>query len=87
MTTAQVPNTPLLTPASAAMLMAYVDDAPNWGGEPLLGGNIPFTAADRGNLTDLKRKGLLTTFSDAGDEWVQFTPAGLALAAELAATR
>lgn len=71
-----------LTNASLELFLALVEDAPNWSGEPLFGGNVGGSKADEGNLTDLKRKGLLTTLDDGGDAFVIFTDAGKALAAE-----
>ena len=37
---------------------------------------------ERGNLTQLKRAGLLTTFRSDGEEFVEFTAAGEALAGD-----
>jgi hypothetical protein len=71
-----------LTPTSLALFLAYADDAGNWSGNPWVDGNISLDAAGRGNLTDLKRKGLLITQEDDGDAFIIFTPAGVALAAE-----
>jgi hypothetical protein len=73
--------TPTLTPASHALFIAYAMDAGNWGGTPLVGGNVGGSKADAGNLTDLKQKGLLETFDDAGDAFVLFTDAGKEYAA------
>ena len=60
-----------LTPASAELLRLYADDAGNWSGMPLVGGNVGGVKEDRGNLTDLKIKGLIRTFDDEGT-WVIF---------------
>lgn len=46
-----------------------------------IGGNVGGGREDRGNLTQLKRAGLITTFADEGCTWITFTPAGVALAA------
>lgn len=70
-----------LTPASLELFLKFARDAGNWSGTPLVGGNFEFTAADRGNLTDLKVKGLVRTFRDEGHDWVEFLPAGRELAA------
>jgi len=70
-----------LTPDSLALFLAYADDAGNWSGNPWVDGNISLSAAGRGNLTDLKRKGLLETQTDDGDAYIIFTDAGKALAA------
>lgn len=71
-----------LTPASLALFLAYAKDAKNWNGTPLVGGNVGASPADKGNLTDLKTKGLVETFRDDGCTWLEFTDAGKALAAE-----
>lgn len=65
-----------LTKASRELFLAYAEDAGNWNGTPLLGGNVPHTPADDGNLTDLKKKGLLTTEESDGELWVVFTELG-----------
>lgn len=70
-----------LTAASLELFKALAKDAPNWAGSPLLGGNVATDAASRGNVTDLKSKGLITTFRDEGCTWVDFTAAGRELAA------
>ena len=70
-------NAIILTDASKALFVAYANDAGNWNGTPMVGGNVGGSKEDRGNLTDLKRKGLLTTFRDEGLDWVSFTDAGL----------
>lgn len=44
----------------------------NWNGTPLLS----ITKEQRGNLSDLKKKGLLKTFKDEGCDWVTFTDEG-----------
>lgn len=73
---------PKITEASLALFLLYAEDAGNWSGTPLVGGNVGGSKEDRGNLTQLKRAGLITTFVDEGFAWVIFTPAGVALAAE-----
>jgi len=67
------------------LFVMYVNDAGNWSGEPLVGGNVSLLGSkeDRGLLTHLKRAGLVTTFVDEGNSWIQFTDAGKAFAAEL----
>lgn len=65
------------------MFLFYAADAGNWGGNPWLDGNRDFTAADRGNLTQLKQAGLLVAQDHGeGDVYIVFTDAGKALAAE-----
>ena len=72
-----------LTPRSYELLIDHMKDAPNWSGAPLVGGNVKFTKEDRGNLTQLKRAGLITTQLDEGNVWMYFTASGKELAAEL----
>jgi len=72
-----------LTDSSLTLFTALVKDAGNWSGTPLWGGNVGGSAADNGNLTDLKIKGLVTTFEDEGLDYVEFTPLAKEYAAEL----
>lgn len=65
-----------ITDKSLEVFASYAEDAINWDGEPLLGGD----AAERGNITQLKRAGLIATFEDGGCTWIQFTEDGKALA-------
>ena len=51
-----------LTPRSLELFFDYARDAGNWGGTPLVGGG----REDNGNLTQLKRAGLITTGTDNG---------------------
>jgi hypothetical protein len=73
----------LLTAASHKLFCDLANDADNWNGEPMLGGNVGSDAALRGNIADLKKKGLIRTFRDEGCTFVQFTDAGKAHAAAL----
>lgn len=66
-----------LTAASHELFIAYAKDAGNWSGTPLVGGNVGGGKEERGNLTDLKRKGLIVTGEADGDVWVSFTLAGV----------
>jgi hypothetical protein len=75
-----------LTEDSKKLFVALVEDAGNWGGTPMWGGNVGGSKADNGNLTDLKVKGLVRTFDSDDLEWVQFTDAGRAFAASLGLT-
>jgi len=70
-----------ITEASLTIFLAYAKDADNWNGTPLVGGNVGGSKEDRGNLTQLKRAGLIETFQDDG-LWIKFTAAGKVLAAE-----
>ena len=67
-----------LTPASLELFLELANDAGNWGGTPL----VEVTPAERGNLTHLKRAGLLVTQSEEGDTFAYFTAAGAELARE-----
>ena len=69
-----------ITARSLALFLAYAKDAGNWSGTPLVGGNVESGPEERGNLTQLKRAGLITTHVDEGNAWIRFTPAGKALA-------
>jgi hypothetical protein len=70
-----------ITETSLKVFLAYARDAGNWSGTPLVGGNVGGGTAERGNLTQLKQAGLITTFYDEGCTWITFTDAGKALAA------
>jgi hypothetical protein len=72
-----------LTTASLDLFVMMWLDAPNWRGTPLIGGNFDLTKEERGNLTDLKRRGLVTTSRSDGETWVHFTDEGVAFAASL----
>lgn len=79
-----------ITPASLALFLALARDAGNWNGTPLFGGNAGTSKAEQGNLTQLKRAGLVTTWDERDrvngliqvSTWVEFTDKGRALAAE-----
>tara|TARA_R110000782_G_scaffold253743_1_gene341961 strand:- start:38014 stop:38256 length:243 start_codon:yes stop_codon:yes gene_type:complete len=64
------------TDASLALFLDLARDMGNWSGTPL----VTASPAQRGNLTDLKQKGLLTTFDDDGCKFAEFTAAGFDLA-------
>lgn len=74
-----------LTDNAKQLFTLYVKDAGNWSGTPLMGGNVSLLGSkeDRGLVTHLKRAGLITTFNDEGNSWIQFTDAGKAYASEL----
>jgi hypothetical protein len=71
-----------LAPASLARFIEYAEDADNWSGSPLVGGNVGGDPADVGYLTNMKRCGMVSTWEDEGDVWIEFTDAGRALAGE-----
>ncbi len=71
-----------ITDESMRVFLAYAKDAANWSGTPLVGGNVGGTKEERGNLTQLKRAGLIKTNRLNGEMWISFTDAGKTLAAE-----
>ena len=71
-----------ITDESMRVFLAYAADACNWSGTPMIGGNVGGSKEERGNLTQLKRAKLITTFRDGGNDWLNFTDAGIALAAQ-----
>lgn len=71
--------------ASLCLFLSYAKDAGNWSGKSLVRGNVGGTKAARGNFTQLKQAGLITTERDQDNAlcaWIYFTVAGVALAAE-----
>jgi hypothetical protein len=76
-----------LTPASLETFLAYAADAGNWGWNPWVSsGNISPTKAQRGNLSDLVKKGLIQIGDSEGrgrarDQYLVFTDSGVELAA------
>lgn len=72
-----------ITEASKALFIEIAKDAGNWGSMVPTDGNIDMTGAQRGNLTQLKKAGLVFTERYDGSAWVMFTEAGTAYAAEL----
>ena len=72
-----------LTAASLDTFLTYARDAGNWSHTPLVSdGNITCTKEMRGNLTDLKRKGLIIIGDDGDGKFVMFTKSGSELAAQ-----
>ena len=69
-----------VTDKSLALFLEYARDAGNWNGTPLVCGS----KENRGNLTQLKRAGLVVTEFDSHDKntWLMFTQAGRDLARE-----
>lgn len=72
-----------ITEESKRVFIAYAKDAVNWAGHPLVGGNVGGSKEERGNLTQLKRAGLINTSSDGKDMFIDFTEAGRKYAEEL----
>ena len=69
-----------ITETSKNLFLAFARDAGNWSGMPCVGGNVGGSKEDRGNITQLKKAGLITTFADEGQTWVLFTKAGIEFA-------
>lgn len=65
-----------LTDRSRKLFLDLAEDASNWGGNPPLNGNVRTDVHLRGNITDLKKVGLIETFRDDGITWVNFTELG-----------
>ena len=72
-----------LTAASHNLFMEYADDAKNWGGRPFLNeGNIEITKEQRGNITDLLKKGFIFICGTEDGDLLAFTEKGIAYAAK-----
>lgn len=74
-----------VTIGDAGLFVAFWNDAGNWSGNPLVGGNVGGTQEDNAHLTNLKKAGLLTTdeTKEKGQEpcqWVTFTELGIQVA-------
>lgn len=65
-----------LTDESRDLFISLLNNADNWGGTPMFEG----TQKQKGNLTDLKKKGLIDTFVEEGCTFVSFTTKGVELA-------
>lgn len=69
-----------ITAETLRQFLAYAADAANWSGVPLVDGNVGFGTAGRGNLTQMKKAGLLLTTVEEGSTWIHFQDRGIALA-------
>ena len=72
----------MLSEGALKLFLAYAADAGEWSGTPLVGGNVEHGMKENGYLTALKKEGLLTTFIYDRLPWVEFTEAGVTLAAQ-----
>lgn len=73
---------PAISDRSLQLLLAYARDIPNCSGRAPVGGNAGGSKEDRGNLTQLKRAGLITTDTDEDNRvWLRFTDSGREMAA------
>ena len=57
-----------LAPATLARFIEYAEDADNWDGNPLIGGNVGGDASDKGFVLNMKKAGLVTTWVDGDDK-------------------
>jgi hypothetical protein len=65
-----------ITKQSIQTFIKYAKEAGDWAGNPMVDGS----AEERGNLTQLKKAGLIETFNSDGIKWLRFTPSGRAYA-------
>ncbi len=77
--TVAMQTAPSITEASKALFITFCKDSGNWAGNPM----IDITPEQCGNLTQLKKSGLLGTFRSDGCDFVSFTSDGIAYAATL----
>ena len=71
-----------LTEKSLAFFTKCAKEAPNFGGNPWVC-EVISSAADKGNLTDIKKVGLIRTVNNGDGEYLVFTPEGRNLAQSL----
>ena len=74
-----------ITEESKNLFIAFAEDSGNWDGMPVLGGNVDVSKEQRGNLTQLKKEGLITTEYEPEERltWLTFTEDGERYANEL----
>lgn len=65
-----------LAAATHTRFVEYYKDAGNWDGSPLVGGNVGGEPADKGYIVNMKKAGLVETWMDDGDVWMDFTDLG-----------
>jgi hypothetical protein len=65
---------------TARRFVEYYNDRDNWGGTPLVGGNVGGDAADKGYIVNMKLRGWASTFKMDGDVFLEFTAEGVAAA-------
>ncbi len=71
-----------LTEGSKALFIELVEDAEEWSGQPLYQHRERDTSAN-GHLTDLKKNGLVNSWEDAGDIFIDFPDSGIEYAASI----
>lgn len=67
-----------ITGQSLEVFLIYARQAAHGSGTPLVSGS----QEERGNLTQLKRAGLIKTFKHDGETFIEFTDEGVQLASE-----
>lgn len=72
-----------LSAEALAYFVALAEDACNWSGHPLVGGNVSQGVKENGYLTACKKEEVLTTSFDGRDSFVNFTEKGVELAASM----
>jgi hypothetical protein len=65
-----------------SLFIAYAQDAGNWDGLPVIGGNINSTLENNGYLGDLVKKGYIETEWFESGQFIRFTNKGKELAEE-----
>ena len=73
--------------ATTKRFLAYAADADNWGGTPLVGGNVGGEPADKGFIVNMKKRGWISTFDEKGPRgdtlvWMEFTDLGKTIMAD-----
>lgn len=73
---------------SATALLAYANDAGNWGGNPWVNGNVNFGKSTGGYIGKLVAAGMITLGGgeDGEETFIIFTPAGVEAALALGAS-
>ncbi len=75
-----------LTEQEYDLFWAYANDAGNWSGSPMVGGNVNHKKAHDGLLSSLKTKGYIYTEKDTDNPritWMHFTSKGEKLCEEI----
>src|SRR5271168_3389706 len=79
----KMPDT-ALTPASLELFRSIADEKARFGDDPYLEDMPPMSHADNGNMTDLKKRGLINVYeTDYGKHMVKVTTEGAKLALSL----
>jgi len=74
-------DTASLTPASLELFRAVANEKANFGDDPYLEDMPPMSHADNGNMTDLKKRGLIEVYETSyGKHIIKITAEGTKLA-------